>query len=131
MDSYSARSGPAAKALIGALATGALLMALIAGCGSSAPSADAGSDFSISVGQAPTFDGCGSSGDSLSYSWTIVGAPSDMADDVGKALREPESACSFTLESEMVVADEGVWEIELTVTDGTDSSTDRVEVLVQ
>lgn len=114
--------------LVGVLGIAALL---IAGCGSSVPKADAGDDFAIAIGQAPKFDGCGSSGVNLTYSWVIVGAPSDMADDVGKMLREPETSCSFSLESEMVVADAGVWEIELTVSDSTTSSTDRVEVLVQ
>lgn len=101
-----------------------------AGCGSGGLSADAGEDFSVDQGEAPEFDGCGSAGDNLSYQWTIVEAPADMADDVGKVIRESIQDCSFTLESDMEVADVGVWVIELTVTDGDQTETDQVTVTV-
>ena len=84
----------------------------------------------MAVGEAPVFDGCGSEGESLSYAWTIVEAPSDMSDDVGKVIRESQTECSFTLESNMVVADMGTWVVELTVTDGVNSSSDQVTVAV-
>lgn len=109
----------------------AVLCLVAVACGSTL-SADAGEDFSVNVGESPVFDGCASAGDDLQYSWAIVAAPSDMADDVGKVLREPSSECSFTLESDMEVADTGRWEIELTVTSGdADPVTDRVVVTVR
>ncbi|MEL7157709.1 MAG: hypothetical protein AAFN30_14055, partial [Actinomycetota bacterium] len=96
----------------------AAVAALALGACSSGASADAGEDFSVELGEPPVFDGCGSSGDDLSYTWTIVEAPDDMAEDVGKVLRQSIGECSFTLESDMEVADTGVWTIELLVTDG-------------
>lgn len=101
-----------------------------AGCGTDGLSADAGEDFSVLQGEAPDFDGCGSSGDNLSYTWTIVEAPEDMADDVGKVIRESIQDCAFTLESDMEVADVGTWVIELEVTDGDLAEADRVTVTV-
>lgn len=82
------------------------------------------------LGEAPVFDGCGSSGDGLNYSWTIVEAPADMSEDVGKVLRQSIGDCSFTLESDMEVADLGEWVIELTVADGDGKATDQVTVNV-
>ncbi len=115
--------------LIGA--TGAAAIAIgVAGCGSSGLSADAGADSTVSIGEAPVFDGCESSGDSLMYSWTIVEAPADMAEDVGKVLRESIADCSFTLESDMEIADTGTWVVELSVTNGSDTATDQVTVTV-
>ncbi|MEM7272618.1 MAG: hypothetical protein AAF547_06010 [Actinomycetota bacterium] len=113
--------------LLLAMATAGLLAA---GCGSGGLGADAGDDFEIQLGEAPMFDGCDSTGDGLSYTWTIVEAPADMADDVGKVLRQSIGDCSFTLESTMEVADLGTWVIELSVTDGDGTETDRVTVVV-
>ncbi|MEM9135104.1 MAG: hypothetical protein AAF962_26610 [Actinomycetota bacterium] len=101
----------------------------LAACGGG-PSADAGDDFSVILGEAPEFDGCGSSGDLISYTWTIVAAPADMSEDVGKVLRQSIGECSFTLESTMEVADVGEWTIELLATDGVTESTDTVTVTV-
>lgn len=108
----------------------AVALAGLAGCGDAGLSADAGEDFTVAQGEAPSFDGCGSSGDGLTYTWTIVEAPESMADDVGKLLRDSIDDCSFILESDMEVADAGTWVIELTATDGTDTATDRVTVTV-
>ncbi len=104
-------------------------VALLAACGSG-PSADAGDDFTVTLGEAPVFDGCGSGGDGLSYTWTIVGAPTDMGDDVGKVLRQSIGDCSFTLESSMIVDDLGEWTIELLVTDSVTEDLDEVTVTV-
>lgn len=102
---------------------------LAAGCGTSGLSADAGSDFSVTVGEAPEFDGCDSSGDITNYQWVIREAPADMADDVGKSIRESMDDCTFTLEAEMLATEVGSWEIELVVTDTDDNtSSDRVTV---
>lgn len=108
----------------------AAMAVALAACGGGGVSADAGEDFSVGLGEAPVFDGCGSSGDGLSYTWTIVEPPDDMADDTGKVLRESIGDCSFTLESDMVVADVGTWVIELSVTDGDTVETDQVTVNV-
>ena len=102
----------------------------LAACGDGGLSADAGDDFEVAIGEPPVFDGCESSGDNLIYTWTIVEAPADMADDTGKVIRESISDCSFTLESDMEVADLGTWVIELSVTDGDDTETDQVTVVV-
>ncbi len=107
----------------------AVLPLALTACGGG-PSANAGDDFSVELGEAPVFDGCGSSGDGLSYTWTIVEAPADMTDDVGKVLRQSIGDCSFTLESSMEVADVGSWTIELLATDGVTESTDTVTVTV-
>ena len=63
---------------------------LAAGCSSSTVSAEAGDDFVVTIGEAPTFDGCASSGDIDSYTWEIVEAPDTMADDAGKEI-DPNS----------------------------------------
>lgn len=103
----------------------------LVGCGSDEEvTADAGDDFTVALGEAPVFDGCGSTGDSLRYTWTIVEAPPDMVDDTGKILRQSVDDCAFTLESEMVVADLGTWVIELAVTDGDTTATDQTTVVV-
>lgn len=110
-------------------AVAAVLPLALAGCGGG-PSADAGDDFTVALGEAPVFDGCGSSGDLVSYTWTIVEAPADMSEDVGKVLRQSIGECSFTLESTMEVADVGEWTIELMATDGVTESRDTVTVTV-
>ncbi len=111
-----------------AVAVGVLLAA---GCGSGGVSADAGDDFTVEVGSSPSFDGCGSSGDIVNYRWQIEAAPPDMADDVGKAIRESMDECSFSLEAAMLAKEAGSWEIELTVTDvDGNTSSDRVTVEV-
>ena len=109
-----------------------VIASIAAACGDdSTLAADAGTDFSITVGDAPEFDGCDSTGDIDNYAWQIVEAPPDMADDTGKFLRETSTDCSFVLESTMVVADVGTWVIELTVTDDSgDTAVDRVTVTV-
>ena len=90
--------------------------------------ADAGTDFTVAVGDVPTFDGCASSGDISNYEWTIVEGPA--ADDAGKALRETMGSCDFDLENAMVIDDVGEWTIELNITDGNISATDEVVVTV-
>jgi len=104
---------------------------LIAACGGGSDlDANAGSDFSVVVGEAPVFDGCDSVGDIENYEWLITSAPASRADDVGKALRATMDDCSFELESAMLVDDVGDWTIELTVTSGSDTATDAVTVEV-
>jgi len=105
---------------------------IAAGCGSGSDvQADAGNDFSIAVGESPQFDGCGSEGDIASYQWTIREAPSGMADDVDKVLRELGGDCSFDLGTAMIVDEVGDWSIELEVNDlEGNSSNDTVVVTV-
>ena len=114
------------------LAMAVSVMLLAAACGDSDDlKADAGSDFSISVGDAPTFDGCASGGEIQNYRWVIVAAPDIMEGDAGKVIREVEPNCSFTLEASMEVQEVGTWVVELTVTDDSGaSSVDTVEVAV-
>ena len=119
----------------GALAAGALVLAVgAAACSDDdrgLPVAVAPEDFSVPVGEAPTFDGCASTGEIVNYAWTLRETPSNMADDVNKPLREQEESCEFTLESNMIVDEVGTWVIELEVSDaqGT-ASTDTVRVEV-
>ena len=92
-------------------------------------SADAGDDFSVTVGANPEFDGCGSTGNIVNYAWTVQETPSMMAEDVGKPIREEDENCSFTLEAAMLVDEVGQWTIQLEVTDSEGStSTDTVVV---
>ncbi len=95
------------------------------------PVAVAPEDFTVAVGEAPTFDACASTGEIVNYAWTIRETPSNMVDDVNKPLREQEEGCEFTLESNMVVDEIGTWVIELEVSDAdgtTSTDTVRVEV---
>ena len=107
-------------------------VALVAvGCGGGGLSANAGADFSISVGESPAFDGCRSEGDIDNYQWTIVKAPSIMEGDAGKVIRDIELSCSFTLEAAMEVQEIGTWVVELTVSDAAGAtSTDSVDIEV-
>lgn len=108
------------------------LLAIVACSGDAALQADAGPDLSISVGDSPTFDGCASDGDIENYRWVILEAPSLMADDSGKVIRDTDPGCSFTLEAAMVAQEVGDWRVEMTVTgSGGESSSDEliVEVL--
>lgn len=119
----------------GALFIGAAAVAfLVVACSDDdrgLPVAVAPDDFSVAVGEAPTFDACESTGEIVNYAWTIRETPSNMDDDVNKALREQEESCEFMLESNMIVDEIGTWVIELEVSDadGT-SSTDTVRVEV-
>ncbi|BDX07427.1 PKD domain-containing protein [Planctobacterium marinum] len=87
-----------------------------------APTADAGTDQSATVGSQVTLDGSGSSdadGDALSYSWSFSSVPGDS--DV--SLSNADTATpSFT------PRDAGDYVLTLTVSDGEDSDTDTVTV---
>lgn len=110
---------------------GLVLVLVLSACsGSEALAADAGADFDVVVGEAPTFDACGSSGSINSYSWVITEAPEAMADDAGKPLKLDSTDCSFQLENAMGLSEVGTWVIELTVEDGDATSTDQVAVEV-
>ena len=113
-----------------ALSIGIAILATLAGCGGGLK-ADAGADFSVAVGEAPKFDGCASADRIVNYKWTIVTAPSGMAKDAGKVLREVDANCSFTLESEMGLQEVGEWLIQLEVRDASgNTATDTVSVTV-
>jgi len=61
-----------------------LLALVIAACGGgTALSADAGEDFDVPMGEAPSFDGCASRADIVAYRWAIVSTPDDMSEDEG------------------------------------------------
>lgn len=110
-----------------------LVLGLLAACGGSNASlqANAGTDFSVTVGEAPMFDGCASTGEIANYKWTIVSAPDKMSQDAGKVIREVDANCSFTLGAAMGVDEVGPWVIELEVRDaGGNTSTDEVQVEV-
>ncbi len=111
-----------------------VILAVAVGCGGGAGGglkADAGADFSAAVGQSPKFDGCASTGAIVNYKWTIVTAPSGMAKDAGKVIREIDPNCSFTLEAEMGLEEMGGWVIQLEVRDANgNTATDTVNVTV-
>ena len=116
------------KRLIG---LGLLALVLVACGGSAALNADAGADFVVPMGEAPSFDGCASQGDIVNYNWRIVSTPDEMSDDAGKPLRESDTKCSFTLDAAMAISDVGVWLIELEVRDAAgNTATDQVRVTV-
>lgn len=123
-----------ARVVVLLVIVGGLLVACGAGTSGGneqALAADAGADFSVRVGEQPRFDGCGSTGDMVNYKWTIVGAPENMSEDVGKVIRESEPNCSFNLEAAMVVDELGVWEVQLEVRDGAgNTAVDGVNVTV-
>ena len=105
---------------------------VLAACGvdGGSISSDAGPDFAVSVGEAPLFDGCESSGDISNYEWTIIEAPEGQPDSDGKPLRTEMFDCSFELENTMVLADVGDWTIELTVSNDDVEASDEVVVTV-
>jgi hypothetical protein len=104
---------------------------LIACQGSTPLQANTGEDFTVKVGEPPTFDGCASTGEIVNYQWTIISAPEKMAGDASKVIREIDRNCSFTLEAEMGVDEVGQWVIELEVRDGSgNTNTDTVQVEV-
>jgi hypothetical protein len=91
-----------------------LLLGMLVACqGSPALQANAGTDFRVKEGEAPTFDGCASTGDIVNFKWTIISAPDNMVGDAGKLIREIDSNCSFTLGAEMGADEIGAWVIEL------------------
>ncbi|ROO37791.1 PKD domain-containing protein [Salinisphaera orenii] len=88
----------------------------------SAPVADAGPDRNVSVNDTATLDGRGSSDadeDDLSYDWRIVSRPDDSA----ASLADPNDA-QPSLTTDAV----GDYIVELTVSDGQASDTDRATV---
>ena len=110
--------------LFGTLAV--LSVILLAGaCGNGSElKADAGADLSITVGDSPTFDGCGSNGQIQNYRWVIIEAPDLMPGDAGKVIREIESSCSFSLDATMEIQEVGIWVVELTVSDDDGNTSD-------
>jgi len=112
---------------------GAVLVMLAACQGSSEPlQANAGTDFTIKVGEKPTFDGCVSTGNIENYKWMIVSAPNQMAQDSGKVICEVEPDCSITLDSAMKPGEAGEWVLRLEVKDAQgNTSTDEVKVSVE
>ena len=104
----------------------------LAACGGDSGSlvADAGDDFTVAVGEVPTFDGCGSEGEFTNYEWTIIEAPDSQPDADGKPLRTLMADCSFELENAMIIDDVGEWTIELAAISGETEATDQVVVTV-
>ena len=112
---------------------GAVLVILAACQGSSEPlQANAGTDFTVKVGEKPTFDGCVSTGNIENYKWMVVSAPGQMVQDSGKVICEVEPDCSFTLDSAMKPGEAGEWVLRLEVKDAQgNASTDEVIVSVE
>ncbi len=116
------------------LVTIGVVLVILAACqGSSEPlQANAGTDFTIKVGEKPTFDGCASTGNIENYKWMIVSAPDQMAQDSGKVICEVEPNCSFTLGTAMKPEEAGEWVLRLEVKDTQgNTSADEVAVSVE
>lgn len=96
------------------LAIGLLLVGCVA---DQVLKADAGPDFTLSIGESPTFNGCASAGNITNFQWKILEAPEAMAEDNGKVIKEMYADCAYTLETEMGFEEMGIWIIELEVTD--------------
>lgn len=112
------------------LAAGGLALAACGGGAGSELVSNAGADFEVTVGEAPVFDGCSSSGEITNYQWTIVEAPASQPDANGKELRTVMSNCEFELENAMTIDDVGEWTIRLVITDGETEAVDQVVVTV-
>ena len=92
------------------------------------PVADAGPDQTVELGDTVALDGTGSSdadGDALTYSWTLDSAPSDSGMDDEDLVDADTDSATFTPDVE------GEYVLTLTVSDGTDSSTDTVTITVE
>ena len=90
-----------------------------------APVAEAGDDQTITIGDAATFDGSGSSdpdGDALTYAWAITIAPEGSS-----AALEGADTATPSLTPDVV----GGYVLELTVNDGEESATDTVALTVE
>lgn len=107
-----------------------LLISLItvAGCGSgsggsgnSGPVANAGIDQSVATGDTVTLDGSASTGDSLTYSWTLAGIPTGST---AALLNSTTATPTFTADLE------GAYIASLIVNDGSaDSLPDTITVI--
>ncbi|MEJ2049278.1 MAG: PKD domain-containing protein, partial [Calditrichota bacterium] len=90
-----------------------------------APTAAAGSDQSVSIGDTVTVDGSGSTdadGGTLTYQWTLQSKPSGSA----ASLHDANKAKAW------FVADVGgTYTLQLKVSDGTDNATDDVTVTAE
>ncbi|MDZ7802241.1 MAG: PKD domain-containing protein [Trueperaceae bacterium] len=85
------------------------------------PNADAGTDRDVTVGESVTLDATGSSdpdGDDLNFAWSFVTAPGDAPDLNGGDTPTP----TFTPE------DSGAYTLQVTVSDGEETASDRVTV---
>jgi hypothetical protein len=88
------------------------------------PTADAGADQSVTAGDTVALDATGSAdpdGDTLSYAWTQTAGPSVSLDDASAA--QP----TFTAPD---VSAETTLTFEVEVSDGTDATSDTVDVVV-
>ena len=114
------------------LATLMIVGLALGACGGGSLNADAGSDMRVSVGEQIRFDASRSTGDIVNCKWTVLEPPEEMAQDVGKIIRDSAFDCAFTLDEEMARQYIGEWLIELEVTDGagnTETDTMTVEVI--
>jgi len=106
-----------------------VLLFIAAGCSNTALEADAGQDFSVSVGESPEFNGCDSAGDIERYEWIIRDAPASGAAAIGTTL-SANTTCTHTVDA-MSVNDVGTWTVELIVADADgQTSIDQVQVTV-
>ena len=94
------------------------------------PDADAGTDVTAELGGAVTLDGSGSQDpdngpDPLSFSWRFVSVPA------ASALVDANIAQADTAQPEFTPDVDGVYRLELTVSDGAAGNSDEVEVTIE
>ena len=109
----------------GALNHADTVVVTVTGVANGAPSADAGADFEVSLGNTATLDGSGSTdpdGDPLLYRWVFNSVPSGSARTYTDISDRKTATPSFTPDVE------GIYTLRLKVDDGTDTDTDTVSV---
>jgi hypothetical protein len=99
---------------------------VVTGASNVEPSADAGGPYSGAEGASISLDGTGSSdtdGSIASYSWTVTPHSGDVNDpDAGASCSFVDGTSASSAQPKVVCTDDGVYDLELSVTDGDGAS---------
>ncbi|MFB6290592.1 MAG: PKD domain-containing protein [Candidatus Bipolaricaulia bacterium] len=99
------------------------------------PAADAGSDTTMSLHEVATLDGTRSTdpdGDSLTFTWSITGNPSEEPNTVTvqENISNSNGATADFFPTSKGTSSQGIYELKLTVSDGQNTDSDTVQVTV-